>query len=129
MDGSKLCPCIYGFHDQDKTLLTCLKCHHSCLTCTNSLTCSSCFAGRIPVVSSTCACPLQRFYDNMINGACIPCHFSCLTCSGLSSVCTSCSVSSNRELLNTSCICKIGFFSGSIETCTKCHYSCKSCIN
>ena len=109
LDGINLCPCIYGHHDENSTLVTCLRCHYSCLTCQNSLICDTCFSGRIPVTNSTCKCPAQRFYDDLTNGACVACSYKCLTCSNISSNCTSCSTSSNRDLiLNTSsdCLCK-----------------------
>jgi proprotein convertase subtilisin/kexin type 5 len=114
LDSNNLCPCAYGYHDENSTLLTCLKCAYSCLTCSNNQTCITCYPGRISVTNSLCSCPVNRYYDDGSNGACIPCHYSCLTCQSSSNNCTSCSTQNRRTILNNKCPCDIGYFDNSV---------------
>lgn len=63
---------------------------------------------------------------------CANCTSTCLTCSDFQ-VCTLCEPTTFRELVNTSCVCPIGYYDAVLingnVTCQLCSYSCASCVS
>jgi hypothetical protein len=58
---------------------------------------------------------------------CAACDATCFTCSNnLNTSCLSCNSALNREKVNSSCICSIGYYEN--VTCLSCLHNCSSCI-
>lgn len=82
------------------------------MTCTNSISCTTCKDIRVNSNGGNayCVCPVLRYYDDGASPICRPCAYMCYTCVGLSTNCTSCSTSAHRVLSSTgtntnTCLC------------------------
>ncbi len=57
---------------------TCLPCHYSCVTCTNSTSCTTCSPLGTRHLNITCLCNSGYFDTLQLN--CVPCNKNCLEC-------------------------------------------------
>lgn len=67
---SNTCPCIDRYFDNNTAV--CVRCHYSCKTCINNITCSSCdnskFRSQSSPDSELCKCEfLPGYYDDKSN--------------------------------------------------------------
>lgn len=103
----------------------------TCLTCSNSLTCTSCDSTLnrfLNTTQYTCDC-IAGYYANSSN-LCAPCGSLCTTCNS-SSTCLTCKPNLNRTLdtNNFTCGCNLGYILiSSTNICLLCQSTCLTCI-
>ncbi|KAL4433125.1 hypothetical protein ABPG74_010820 [Tetrahymena malaccensis] len=120
------CPQSYYPNDLQNT---CLQCHPSCLTCSNSDKINSCTSCSINKNLDNGRCICQAGYYQNLNDPsynCNKCSYLCQECHSNSDTCTKCSLS--RFLDGTVCKCQNGYWdSKSSAFCPKCFRNCKTC--
>lgn len=108
---------------------TCLPCHYSCATCSNSTACDSCSTLGTRHLNNTCRC--NSGYYETLQLDCIPCSQNCLECES-SAICTSCRKEHFRFLnpVTRDCQCQFGYISlNSGPMCKPCVVGCSNCIS
>ncbi|CAD8182060.1 unnamed protein product [Paramecium octaurelia] len=125
----------YFFDDQTNNI-QCLRCHYSCVLCSNSIekdTCLQCPETRQPsdpqAIQCECVCSSSNYFDDGFSLDCQQCDWTCQTCYGpYSSNCLTCDLT-YRQLVQSSFVCSIGYYEiGQLE-CAKCYYSCQQCFD
>lgn len=89
---------------------TCEECHKSCLTCSDSTSCSTCPENKSVLANNFCPdeCERNQYFDTLAI-ACKDCHTSCSTCNGLAPTnCITCASGLNIK------------FDGTNKTCVNC---------
>ena len=110
----------------------CKTCDPLCKTCTiNSTTCTSCIAGQVLAIDSTCrfGCPTGQYFDPELN-RCFVCPDNCMACiykKGQIPTCTGCKPNLRLDNGNCSTVCTKGFYLGTNGTCQACDKTCATC--
>lgn len=126
--NSSSCVCNDGYFDNGVAL--CEICNHTCATCVNGSTCTSCGPLRLAnTTTDLCDCN-PGYFEDPLNKSCLKCDQSCETCSN-ASACITCNMTQNRQatpLADSLCKCLIGYFEdGTNAVCQACPYSCSEC--
>lgn len=87
-DGNTdLCKCKDGYFDDNTGAQLCVKCHSSCLKCTNASACSDCDSTKLRLLNRTanyagvanpyCSCTYKHYPQANPTLTCLPCHYTC----------------------------------------------------
>lgn len=122
-----------NFSYPNSTTATCQPCPSPCLSCLDSVTCSSCQNAFVLTQNLTCetSCPLGTF-NSTVSGInqCLSCFSGCEGCSGTNTSCSSCQngtfLSSNQCINSSSC--PNGTYPNSLNnSCSSCLSPCDQC--
>lgn len=128
------------FYDDTLDNELCLACEPTCLTCLNTLSCTSCNVTRNRMLNSStdifgisspfCVC-LYRHYSPGLTQDCQPCHYSCQVCSGPARTnCVFCNATALRVFNSSTiaCPCLVGYYDNNVsELCQPCNVACTAC--